>query len=179
MASTARSASTSSRRYTSTPASHPPPVARGRSDTPGGRGHGARDRARHGVMRDPRPCAAWALRGVGHARYGPSAPSPTHLASRLPPWHTRCPFPFGKGASTAGGANTMKRWIAVPIAVGLCASVTGCRLERSDETMREDRAEIAEERRRTREEIIEDHRDLMERIHSLPPEERMRLHEEM
>lgn len=73
----------------------------------------------------------------------------------------------------------MKRWIAVPIAVGLCASVTGCRLERSDETMREDRAEIAEERRRTREEIIEDYRDLMERIRSLPPEERMRLHEEM
>lgn len=73
----------------------------------------------------------------------------------------------------------MKRWIAVPIAVGLCVSAAGCRDERLDETVREDRAEIAEERRRTREEILEDHRDLIERIRSLPPEERMRLHEEM
>lgn len=73
----------------------------------------------------------------------------------------------------------MKRWIAVPIAMGLCLSATGCREERLDETIRADGAEIAEERRRVREEIIEDHRDLMERIRSLPPEERRRLHEEM
>ena len=73
----------------------------------------------------------------------------------------------------------MKLWIAVPIAVGLCLGATACREERLDETTREGQAAAAEERRREREEILEEHRDLMERIRALPPEERMRLHEEM
>lgn len=73
----------------------------------------------------------------------------------------------------------MKLWSAVPIAAGLCLGATACREERLDETTREGQAVAAEERRREREEILEEHRNLMERIRALPPEERMRLHEEM
>lgn len=73
----------------------------------------------------------------------------------------------------------MKRWIAIPIALGLCLGATACREERLDETTPEGRAAAAEEHRREREEILEDHRDLMARVRALPPEERMRLHEEM
>lgn len=73
----------------------------------------------------------------------------------------------------------MERWIAVPIAVGLCLTAARCGEERPAETTREGQAEAAEERRRVREEIIEDHRELHERIRQLPPEERQRLHEEL
>lgn len=47
------------------------------------------------------------------------------------------------------------------------------------EERREAQRDIAEERRETREEIREDVRELHERIRALPPEERQRLHEEM
>lgn len=73
----------------------------------------------------------------------------------------------------------MQRWTAIAIAAGLYLSTTACGEDRAGDTIREDQVEAAEERRREREEILEDHRDLHERMRQLPPDERQRLHEEM
>ncbi|HEX7091885.1 MAG TPA: hypothetical protein VF192_17340 [Longimicrobiales bacterium] len=84
----------------------------------------------------------------------------------------------------------MQRLTLPGLAAALALAAAGCNGGDDVEQIREEQAElaeerreaqqdIAEERREAREEIREEHRELRERIRALPPEERQRLHEEM
>lgn len=75
----------------------------------------------------------------------------------------------------------MRPWLTLSLALTLGPAAAGCAPD-TDETRdirRGQAAETAEERRQRREELMQEHRDLHERMRELPPEERRALHEQM